>query len=132
MKKESFLQPDSRVRTELVLASDGSIYVDVGDHRPARYAGRTIFVAYALEPEEVERHGRERLLTWAARARIAIGSDGRIYLPEAEVAEVDKPKRRMFRGFEASAEEKARIVGEMHRMAFNLTVGLGKRGTHRK
>ncbi len=127
MKKESFPQPDSRVRTELLLGSNGSIYINVGDVPPERLADRAIFVGYALKPQEVARRGREGLLSWAASALVAIGSDGRIYVAEAELSEPSKPKRRVFRGFEANAEEKARIVGDLHRMAFNLTVGLGPR-----
>lgn len=120
MKTRALPEPDPRVETELVLCSDGSIYMNSHDVSREMYAGRAIFVGYALQRREIKRRGREGLLTWAMRAPLGLGSDGRIYVPEAEVAEGDRGKRRVFRGFQATAEEKARMVVELHRMALNL------------
>ncbi|MRG92985.1 hypothetical protein [Polyangium spumosum] len=121
MKTRDLPAPDPRVETELMLCSDGSIYINSHDVSQEMYAGRAIFVGYALHQREIARRGREGLLTWAMRAPLGLGSDGRIYVPEAEVAEGDRGKRRVFRGFQATAAEKARMVVELHRMAFNVS-----------
>lgn len=125
MKTGALPQPDPRVQTEFLLCSDGAIYVNIGDIPPERYAGRVVLVGYALSRKESKQRGREGLFKLAMSAPLGLGSDGRIYVPESEIGEADKARRRAFRGFRANAEEKARILVELHRMALNLSYVCG-------
>ena len=112
------IQPDPRMPTELALASDGTIYVTLEGRLLRNYAGRAIFTGYALRRAEVARIGVRRLLMWALFARLAVGSDGRVYVDEHHLPEARG--RKIFRGFATTAPQAARFVAELHRMAFNV------------
>ncbi|MDI3283629.1 hypothetical protein [Polyangium sp. 15x6] len=118
MKTRHLPEPDPRLPTEIVLASDGGLFLALPEEKPESYAGREIFVGYALRPREAVARGRPALLHWGAEALLGIGSDGRIYV--AEGAMPGKRGRKVFRGFRTTNEERAYIVAELHRMVFNL------------
>ena len=102
--------------TELVFASDGTIYVCIEDEPPP---GRRVFVGYALNAEERAQHGTRGLLRWACLQTLALGSDGGVYVEEHAL---DPEGRKVFRGYALTDEEAGRAFREFHRMAFNLTV----------
>ena len=102
--------------TELVFASDGTIYVCIEDEPPP---GRRVFVGYALTVKERAQHGVRGLLPWACLQTLALGGDGRVYVEEPAI---DAAGRKVFRGYALTDEEAGRAFEEYHRMAFNLTV----------
>ncbi|MRG98587.1 hypothetical protein [Polyangium spumosum] len=102
--------------TELVFASDGTMYVCIEDEPPP---GRRVFVGYALTAEECAQYGTRGLLGWASLQTVALGSDGRVYVEECAI---DAAGRKVFRGYAMTDEEAGRAFEEFHRMAFNLTV----------
>ncbi|HVJ88731.1 MAG TPA: hypothetical protein VM580_02940 [Labilithrix sp.] len=104
--------------TELVFASDGTIYVRIEDEPPP---GRRVFVGYALTAEERAQHGTRGLLQWACVQTLALGSDGRVYVEEHAI---DAHRRKVFRGYALTNEEAGRVFQEFHRVAINLTVAV--------
>ncbi|TKD09150.1 hypothetical protein [Polyangium fumosum] len=106
----------STMETELVLASDGAIYVSLEDKPPA---GRRVFTGYALSADECAQHGTRGLLRWASLQLLALGSDGRVYVGEGLV---DPRGRKKFRGYALTPEEAKRAAREIHRTAFNVTI----------
>ncbi|MDI1444870.1 hypothetical protein [Polyangium sp. 6x1] len=104
--------------TELVFASDGTIYVRIEDEPPP---GRRVFVGYALTAEERARHGERVLLRWACLQTLALGSDGRVYVEEHAI---DAQRRKVFRGYALTDEEAGRVFQAFHRMAMNLTIAV--------
>ncbi|MDI1450801.1 hypothetical protein [Polyangium sp. 6x1] len=104
------------LQTELVLASDGIIYVNVEDDPPP---GRRVFVGYALTAKERAQHGTRRLLRWACLQTIALGSDGCVYVEDRAI---NAEGRKMFRGYALTDEEAERVFQELHRTALNLTI----------
>ncbi len=59
------------------------------------------------------------LLAWALLHKLALGSDGCIYVEEGAI---DAEGRDVFRGYAATAEETTRATEALHRAAFNITV----------
>ncbi|MDI1442411.1 hypothetical protein [Polyangium sp. 6x1] len=104
------------METELAFASDGTMYVRFEDAPPA---GRHVFVGYALTSEERKQYGIGGLLLWACLQRLALGSDGYVYVEEGAI---DPEGRKEFSGYALTDKEAARIVQELHRTAFNLTL----------
>ncbi|MRG98485.1 hypothetical protein [Polyangium spumosum] len=104
------------IETELVLASDGAIYLHFEEEPPA---GRRVFTGYALTAEERAQHGTQGLLRWACLQLLALGSDGCVYVQEGTL---DPEGRKEFRGYALTAEEAERVVQEIHRTAFNVTI----------
>ncbi|MRG98157.1 hypothetical protein [Polyangium spumosum] len=102
--------------TELVFASDGTIYICIEDEPPP---GRRVFVGYTLTDEERAQYGTRDLLRWACLQTLAFGSDGRVYVEERAI---DAAGRKVFRGYALTDREAGRAFEEFHRMAFNLTI----------
>lgn len=107
---------DATLETELVLASDGALYVSFEGNPPR---GRRVFVGYALSDEECAEIGTRGLLTWAMLQTLALGSDGAVYV---EAGAIGAERREVFRGYAATPEEVEQIVDELHRAAWNLTI----------
>ncbi|TKD09650.1 hypothetical protein [Polyangium fumosum] len=104
------------METELVLASDGAIYVRFEEEPPA---GRRVFTGYALTAEERALHGTQGLLRWACLQLLALGSDGCVYVQEGPL---DPQGRKEFRGYALTPAETERVAHEIHRTAFNVTI----------
>ena len=110
------------LETELVLASDGAIYVQFEEKPPP---GRRLFTGYALTADECAQRGTKGLLRWACLQLLAIGSDGCVYVQEGVI---DPRGRKEFWGYALTPVEAERVVGEIHRTAFNVTTAaLSKR-----
>ena len=107
---------DATLETELVLASDGVLYVSIEGNPPRR---RRVFVGYALTAEECAEIGTRGLLTWATLQTLALGSDGAVYV---EAGAIGAEGRELFRGYAATSKEADQIVDELHRAAWNLTI----------
>jgi hypothetical protein len=103
--------------TEFALASDGVLYVHVPEEDEVP-AGRAVFVGYALLPEETANFSAGQLLAWGLLQKLALGSDGRVYVEEGAI---DVGERRCFRGYAAMPDEAELLVDELHKMAFNAT-----------
>jgi hypothetical protein len=116
-------RPDSGVRTELALASDGTIYITVHGREPSRIAGRRMFVGYALRRAEVAALGARGLLVRAAQGRLALGSDGRVYVHQDEIDGTRGRKR--FQGYAATEMQAACIVSTLHSMASGIVFDAG-------
>jgi hypothetical protein len=115
--KTPWPNPDSRIATEFALGSDGVLYVTVEGRNPEQFAGRAMFVGRALRRAELEQLGVRGVLVWATFARLALGSDGRVYVAEDEL---DDPRgRKAFRGYATTPARRARVVEELHRLAWN-------------
>jgi hypothetical protein len=112
--------PDSGVLTELAVGSDGAVYVTARGRDSRRFAGRPVFVGYALHRTEVAELGARGVHAWAAIGRLAWGSDGRVYVHEGELA--GTRGRKVFRGFAATELEAAAIVATLHCMAASIVV----------
>ena len=104
------------MQTELVFASDGTIYVNFEDTPPT---GRRVFAGYALTAGERAQHGPRDLLRWACLQLVALGSDGCVYVEEGVI---DAEGRKEFRGYALTDEEAACFFQELHRTAFNITI----------
>ena len=104
------------METELALASDGTIYVHFEEAPPT---GRRVFTGYALTADERAQHGTLGLLRWACLQFLALGSDGCVYVEEGAL---DPEGRKEFRGYALTAKEAERVVREIHRTAFNVTI----------
>ncbi|MDC3960746.1 hypothetical protein KEG38_43235 [Polyangium jinanense] len=104
------------LQTELLFASDGTIYVHFEDTPPA---GRRVFAGYALTAEERAQHGARGLLRWACLQLLAVGSDGCVYV---EQGAINAEGRKEFHGYALTDEEAARMFEEFHRTALNLTI----------
>ena len=115
--KARWPSPDPRLPTELAFGSDGVLYITVKGRNPKKLAGRAMFVGRALRRAELAELGARGVLAKAALGRLALGSDGRVYVHEDEIE--DTRGRKEFRGFAATPAETARIVEEIHRMAWN-------------
>jgi hypothetical protein len=115
--------PDSGVVTEIVVGSDGTIYLTVRGREPRKFAGRRMFVGYALHRREVAELGARRLLAWAAIGQLAVGSDGRVYVGEDELA--GTRGRKVFRGFAVTELESACIIATLHCMTSSIVVDAG-------
>ena len=107
---------NATLKTELVLASDGALYVSFEGNPPQ---GRRVFVGYALTAEECATIGTRGLLMWAMLQTLALGSDGAVYV---EAGAIGAEGREVFRGYAATPEEAEQIVDEQHRVAWNLTI----------
>ncbi len=70
------------METELVLASDGAIYIRFEEEPPA---DRQMFTGYALTADERARYGTQGLLRWACLQLLALGSDGCVYVEEGAI-----------------------------------------------
>ncbi|MRG95584.1 hypothetical protein [Polyangium spumosum] len=103
--------------TEFALASDGTLYFQLEDEPPP--PDRPVFVGYALHAEEAMKLTAADLLVWALLHKLALGSDGRVYV---EAGVIDAEGRDVFRGHAATAEEATRAADALHRAAFNITV----------
>ena len=55
---------------------------------------------------------------------LCLGSDGIIYVNAEGVAPEKIQGRKMFHGYAMTPEEQEIAVGEMHRLAFNITVSV--------
>ncbi|MRG96394.1 hypothetical protein [Polyangium spumosum] len=106
------------METELVIASDGAIYVRFEDEPPA---GRRVFTGYALTAEERAKHGTHGLLRWACLQLLALGSDGCVYIEEGVI---EPEGRKEFRGYALTPQEAERVAQEIHRTAFNVTIAM--------
>lgn len=120
------IEPDvpdpAEMLTALALASDGKLYFRIEDATPP---DRPVFVGYALQSDEIKTYGMRRLLEWATFHRLAVGSDGQVYVEEGAM---ETEGRNVFRGFAATEEEAEQAAAELHRIAFNITVAvLGNR-----
>ncbi|MDI3287418.1 hypothetical protein [Polyangium sp. 15x6] len=110
------------LETELVLASDGGIYVQFEEEPPL---GRRLFTGYTLTADECAQHGTKGLLRWACLQLLALGSDGCVYVQEGVI---DPRGSKEFRGYALTSEQAERVVQEIHRTAFNATTAaLAKR-----
>ncbi|MDI3287353.1 hypothetical protein [Polyangium sp. 15x6] len=89
-----------------------------------------MFVGYALKPREVAAYGVRQLLAWAVIGRLALGSDGRVYVHEGEIG--GHGVRKAFRGVAMTSTERAALVEELHRTAFNLTLRVQSKAGQRK
>ncbi|MDI3291994.1 hypothetical protein [Polyangium sp. 15x6] len=106
------------METELVLASDGAIYVSFEEEPPA---GRRVFTGYALTADERAQHGTQGLLRWACLQLLALGSDGCVYIEEGAI---EPEGRKEFRGYALTPQEAERVAQEIHRTAFNVTIAM--------
>jgi hypothetical protein len=61
------------------------------------------------------------LLAWGLLQKLALGSDGLIYVEEGAI---DVGERLCFGGYAATPDETALLVDELHKMAFNATAAL--------
>jgi hypothetical protein len=104
------------METELVLASDGVIYVRFEEESPP---GRRVFTGYALTADERAQHGTQGLLCWACVQLLALGSDGCVYIEEGAI---EPEGRKEFRGYALTPKEAGRVAQEVHRTAFNVTI----------
>jgi hypothetical protein len=104
--------------TELAIGSDGVLYITVAGRTPEQFVGRPMFVGRALHRSELLELGVRGVLVWAALGRLALGSDGRVYIHEDEINEARG--RKVFRGFAATPAQRARIVEGLHRLIFNV------------
>jgi len=71
------------------------------------------------EEEEVSRRLFDEIPT-----ELALGSDGRIYVNAEGVAPEKLAGRKIWRGFALTDEEAAVAREEIHRVAFNVTIGV--------
>jgi hypothetical protein len=116
-----------RIPTELALGSDGRLYVNAEGVDAQRMMGREMFVGHALTSGELRHLGPHGLLLIALQrsgGRVALASDGRVYIEDATAAPHKHRHRALFRGFAMNEEEMPLAVEEIHRMAFNVTVGV--------
>lgn len=116
--------PDPRVRTEIVLASDGGLYLAFPDVPTNDILQRPVFVGYALDPLEVWLLGVKNLVRWSLTEMLAMGSDGRVYVNAHAMRYT--AGRSKFRGYKASNVEVAGIVEQLHVTAFNFAVAVRK------
>jgi hypothetical protein len=63
---------------------------------------------------------------------LALGSDGRIYVNAEGVDPQKLGGRKMFQGFAMTPEEAELAVEEIHKLAFNVTVGVQRAMKERK
>jgi hypothetical protein len=110
--------------TELAIASDGRIYINADGIDPGRLARRDLFVGYALTEAEVQKIGVRGLLLFGLLMRIAIASDGQVYVDYGEHEPLFSADRDVFRGFAMTAEEADIAVDAIHGQAMNVTVGV--------
>ena len=80
-----------------------------------------MFTGYALTADERKHYGTGGLLRWACLHLLALGSDGGVYVEEGAM---DPQGRKEFRGYALTPEEAQRVVREIHRMAFNVTIAV--------
>jgi hypothetical protein len=106
--------------TEIALASDGILYVSTTGRDPEPIAGRKLFVGYALTKAELVSLGATRILAWAVLGRLAIASDGRVYVDANELSETRG--RKVFQGFAVTKDERDRLIDSLHHMAPSIVM----------